>query len=125
MCNMLVIIANIWLTPTKNTRQNFALVSRAMQIDLCDSRRQPQKLMGTSCMCIQRSRAGLASAGVVICSGRFQNKFMIGQWLSHQALRGGFGLSDTLIRHVAAMDVVALPRSEKIVGNLKVHEMSA
>jgi hypothetical protein len=46
MCNLLVIIANIWLTPTKNAHQNFVLASRAMQIDLSDSRRQPQNSSG-------------------------------------------------------------------------------
>ena|SRR5271170_4670081 len=46
MCNLLVIIANIWLTRTKNAHQNFALVSRAMPIDLSDSRRQPQNSWG-------------------------------------------------------------------------------
>jgi hypothetical protein len=44
---------------------------------------------------------------------------MIGQWLSHQALQGGLGFSDILIRPAAEKDVVALPRSEKILVILK------
>lgn len=42
MCYLCVIIASIWLALTKIDHQNFALASRAMQIDLSDNRRQPQ-----------------------------------------------------------------------------------
>jgi hypothetical protein len=98
MCNLSVIIANIWLTPTENAHQKFALVSRPMQIDLSDSRRQPQN-PGGRCGCTQRSRAGTGVCSVVRALPGQVHDWTMAKPLSFVGLRkADSSFSDILIR---------------------------
>jgi hypothetical protein len=117
MCYLCVIIASIWLALTKIDHQNFALASRAMQIDLSDNGRQPQNSWG---LVVGASNEVAEDWCLQKCDTSRAPKSMIGQWLSHQAFAGyarRTRVSGHLIRPVAERNVVVLPRSEKQPGS--------